>query len=60
MRNTSLLVKTTALLMTAILLNTGRVEHQGSPEELRNQVDIAGALPGSQLEAWIEAALLGA
>ena len=32
----------------AYLLNTGRVEHHGSPEQLRRQVDIAGAYLGGQ------------
>jgi branched-chain amino acid transport system ATP-binding protein len=40
--------RTLDIVDRAYLLNTGRVEHQGSPEQLRRQVDIAGAYLGGQ------------
>lgn len=38
--------RTLDIVDRAYLLNTGRVEHHGSPEQLRRQVDIAGAYLG--------------
>jgi branched-chain amino acid transport system ATP-binding protein len=40
--------RTLDIVDRAYLLNTGRVEHQGSPEQLRSQVDIAGAYLGDR------------
>jgi branched-chain amino acid transport system ATP-binding protein len=40
--------RTLDIVDRAYLLNTGRVEHQGSPEQLRSQVDIAGAYLGGR------------